>query len=136
MYLGRYQQGEEALIVLLCSSTADVPVLPDAAPVADVSGDGFFVSGIALAVMDPAAAPGLFYARLYLDSRFSGRCTVTLRWLVSGVLHAREAVFEVAPGSDPSGGVLALHYYRRPQAEFLVQQRSGGGIYKGKNPRL
>ncbi len=137
MYLGRYQQGEEALILLLCSDSNDVPVAPDAAPRADVTGDATGrITGIALAVVEPAVATGLFYAKLYLDSRFTGLCTVTLRWLVSGAMHARQATFEVAPGSDASGGVLALYYYRRPHAEFLIQQRSGGGVFKGKNPRL
>jgi hypothetical protein len=44
--------------------------------------------------------------------------------------------FEVTPGGDISGVVISQFFYPQPQANFLIQQRSSGNIYKGKGPRL
>jgi hypothetical protein len=43
--------------------------------------------------------------------------------------------FRVLPGGDGSGQVVAMHEYNRPAARHLVQQRSSGTLWKGRNPR-
>lgn len=138
MYLGRYQQGQEVPFVLLTKGSTGVPVAPDAAPLADVySSTGLLASGLKVPALDGAAVTGLFQGFLYLDESYPvGHYSIEAHW-VSGVFTGSMLLyFEVAPGGDATGQVLALCYYHRPQADFLVQQRTSGRVFKGKNPRV
>lgn len=137
-YLGRYQQGQEAPFWLVCRNGSGVPVDPDAAPTADVySGQTLIAAQLLVPVLDAAATLGLFAGFLYLGDLYPpGTYSILLRWQAGGHQGAQLLTFEVAAGGDPSGQVLAMTYYHQPQADFLVQQRSAGRVYQGKNPRV
>lgn len=138
-FLGRYQQGQEVPLWVQVLSNAGVPVLPEEAPRADFySETGLPISGKSIPILEPAATIGLFQGFQYLDDGWAlGRYTVIFRWTANGgELGEERAVFEILPGGDGSGQVLALSYYHRPQADFWVQQRTSGRVFKGKNPRI
>lgn len=137
MYLGRYQLGEYVPLRVLCLNGSQVPADPDACPLVDLrSASGKPVSGEGLPVLDKHATTGLFGSGLYLDEAFSeGAYSVQFTWLVGGTLYSSLARFQVAPGGGASGQVIAMCSYERPHARFLVQQRTSGRIYKGRNPR-
>lgn len=137
MHAGRYRLGEEVPLRVLCHSPGGAPAAPDACPrVAVYSAAGRPVADFALPALDAAVAAGLFGGTLFLDERFSaGPYAVLFRWTVSGAAGGQAGRFEVLPGGAGSGQVVALYSYERPHADFLVQQRTSGRIYKGKNPR-
>lgn len=138
MHARGYQLGEEVPLTVLCTDAAGSPVDPDACPRATVYPEsGTPAADFALPILDAQATTGLFSGRLYLGDDFSeGRYTAVFRWLAGSHHGSSVASFEVLPGGSPTGQVIALYHYERPHAGFLVQQRSSGRIYKGKNPRV
>lgn len=138
-YLGRWQQGEEVPLWVLCVDASGIPTDPDAAPTADIFGPSGVVAHRQLPVQEPAATVGFFQGFVFLSELYpAGRYTVELRWTTgSGAFFgASSAILEVVPGGDPSGQILAMSYYHQPQADYYVQERSSGRIYKGQNPRV
>ncbi len=137
MYRGAYQLGETVGLCVLCRNSAGVPADPDAVVVVDIHGEaGEHVSGRRLPVLDRAATTGLFAGSVYLDDTFAaGEYLAVYRWDISGTRGESTDTFRVVAGGGASGQVVALHHYERPHAEFLVQQRADGNLYKGKNPR-
>lgn len=137
MHLGRKQLGEEVPLTLLCRNSSGVPADPDACPKVDVySASGKVVSGRSIPILDPAGTTGLFGGRIYLDGTFSaGEHLVVYRYDSGGTRRQEVDHFEVVAGGDSSGQVIALFNYERPHANHLVQQRTSGRLYKGKNPR-
>lgn len=136
----RYRLGEEAAFILLCRDASGRPVAPDACPTFDIySASGKPLAGKGAPVLDPAAAPGLFVGRALLGEDFAeGEHTAVFRWVDGSGAHSSSEAFpfRVMPGGDPSGQVIALCDYRRPQANYAVQQRTSGRLYKGKGARL
>lgn len=138
MHLRGYQLGEEVSLPVLCTDADGRPVDPDACPrVAVFAAAGHAVADFALPIADAQATTGLFQGRLYLGEDFAeGQYHALFRW-EAGAHHGGELrSFRVQPGGSATGQVVALHSYERPHAGFLVQQRSSGRLYKGKNPRL
>ena len=138
MYRGRVQVGKAVLLAVQCRNASRAAVPPDACPTVDVyDSAGKRLAGKAIPILDPAATTGLFAYWLYLsDAYATGRATATYRWTVSTFHGSDLDTFDVLAGGDPSGAVIAQCFFQQPQANFVVQQRDGGRIYKGKNPRL
>lgn len=138
MYRGRFQLGEHIPLAVLCRDSSGSPVAPVAAPRADVyATSGHPVISKLLPSLDGLAVTGLFQLRLFLGAGFSpGAYTVAYRWLDGSHVGLEVDTFEIPPGGDDSGAVISLFPYERPHAYFLMQERDGGGLYKGRNPRL
>lgn len=138
MYLGSFQLGEEVTYRVHSRSSAGVPAAPDAAPLAHVyAQDGDSVrTGLKVPSRDYPRIVGLFEGRLQLNEDFeAGMHTIMVTWLVSGVAKGAAYHFTVLPGGDGSGQVTSLYSHPRPNANYIVQGRDSGRIYKGKNPR-
>lgn len=138
MYRGRYQLGQEVPLGVLCLNAADTPTAPDRAPTMKVwDAAGTRVADLAIPALDRYAVTGLFRHRLFLDGRFAaGRYTVTYHWNAGSFVGLDADTFEIAAGGHADGSVVAMTWYHRPQAEFIVQQLNSGAIVKGRNPRL
>lgn len=138
MDLGRYQIGDEVPLPLLCLNSSERPADPDEAPrVAVYGGAGGAVADFALPVCDKAETVGWFLGRLYLGGDYAeGHYEVVSRWAVGGTQGGRVDTFEVVAGGAESGQVIAMHSYERPHSNFMVQQRTSGRLYKGRNPRV
>lgn len=139
-YLRSYQLGEEVVFPLLTKAgPAGPPAAPDAAPLYRVyEGDGDVVKSGYCSVFEKAELSSrAFQVRFFLGSEFAaGHYTVWVWWLTGAVAYGRLFRFEVVAGGAESGQVIALHSYERPHSDFLVQQRTSGRIYKGRNPRV
>jgi hypothetical protein len=135
-YLGRYQLGQEVTFRPHALSSSGQPQLPDSAPrFAAYLGSTQSSSGRTPS-LDRTLITGLFEGKILLDEAFSaGQYTVLVTWAVSGVQKAALFTFTVLPGAGPTGQVTAMFSYPRPQANHIVQARSTGRIYKGRNPR-
>lgn len=137
-YLGRRQLGQEITFPCQCKDEDGAPSLPTACPLLSIYSDsGPVVSGKSVPILDPASTTGLFALPLFLGELFSvGAYSVVITWVV-GTFHGMELhTFEVIPGGDVSGAVISQFFYPRPHASFVVQQRTGGAIFKGRGPRL
>ncbi len=138
-YLGRRQLGQEITLPCQCKDSDGAPALPTACPLLtlyDATATPI-IAGKSVPILDPASTLGLFSLPLFLGDLFgTGTYSASITWLV-GSFHGGELhTFEIMPGGDNSGAVISQFYYPRPHANFVVQQRSGGGTYKGRGPRL
>jgi hypothetical protein len=137
MYLGRFQLGQEVTFRVHARSAAGQPQAPDAAPryAAFLGGDE--ASSGKVPSLDKTLLTGLFEGRILLDEAFTaGAYRVVATWAVGGVQKGALFSFDVLPGGGPTGQVTAMFSYPRPHANYVVQARSTGRIYKGKNPRV
>jgi len=104
------------------------------ATVYDATGDPLFASRVP--IYDKLSTTGLFRLSLFLDERFSeGEYIIAFSWKIGGTQGGMQERFTILPGGAGSGQVIALRNYETPHANFLVQQRTSGRIYKGRNPR-
>jgi hypothetical protein len=135
---GRYQLGEEIPLSVLCVDADGAPANPSVAPHMDIyRGATQVLAGKLLPQLDPGGATGLFGLRLFLGADFSeGRHTVVYRYLTGSYLGQQTEEFEVVAGGHRDGAVLAMHWYERPHARFVVQQLDSGKLVKGRNPRV
>ncbi len=137
-YRGRFQLGTEVTLAVLTVNGSNLPSFPDAAPVVEVwSSTGLVLAGRAMPVVDRYGTTGLFQLSTFLDARFSaGRYTAVYRYEVGSYEGLVEEVFEIVAGGDPAGAVIAMHYYDRPHAKFVVMQLDGGSLLARRNPRV
>lgn len=141
MFRGRYQQGQEIPLGVLCVDEDNTPANPTTAPHMDIYlGAAQVLSGKLLPTLDPGApggVTGLFQYNLFLGPFFSvGRHTVVYRYLVGTYLGQVVDEFEVVAGGDTDGAVIAACWFEKPHAAFVVQQLDSGQLVKGRNPRL
>jgi hypothetical protein len=126
-YLGRYQAGDMVPLRLWCINRAtDSPARPDRAPWFTVSrlGDGL------VDVRGPHADGGLLRDHGAVLHQASPRRQLHAwnlpRWcIVTSSRAASTAIrdqFQVMPGSDASGTVISLFYYRHPETGYVLAQ--------------
>lgn len=139
VYLGRFYLGQEVTYHVHTVSAVGLPVAPDAAPLAAVyEADGDSPErGLKVPSRDFPLTTGLFEGRLQLDEKYAvGQYTILVTWLASGAKRARMYRFEIMPGGDGSGQITSMINFIRPNANFIINARSSGRIYKGRNPRV
>lgn len=124
-------------LTLLCVDQNGTPSLPSSAPSVTVRADGAPIASIFLPVLDKPAATGLFQYPLTLGSPYPpGRYRATYHWTVGGFLGTHEDNFEVVAGGDAAGAIIAMAWYERPHANFLVMQTDNGTLLFGRSPSL
>lgn len=138
MYGGIYRLGDEATFRVLCRDSSRVPTDPDACPKLDIySQSAKVVSGRSIPIKDKAETTGLFELRLLLGPAFAvGRYLATMRYKISSYNGLAVARFDVVEGGGVTGGVISMFAWELPNANYIVQQRTSGQLYKGKNPRV
>lgn len=137
MYRGRFPLGNDVPLLLLTRNAAGAAVVPDAPPTLDVWSSSGKVKTLLLPVLDRYGTTGLFAFKLFLDGTYAaGLYTAEYRWQASGYQGLDHDNFEVIPGGDGGGTVLALYHYERPHARFLVQELTSGALVRGRNPTV
>lgn len=136
MSAGRFQLGEDVWLRVQCRDSNRQPAWPTEAPTLVV----FSASGLILSrqipTVDYQGQKGLFGYRLFLNSIFAaGYYRCLFRYRVGSFQAMEEDSFEVLAGGDPDGSVIALFDYEQPSGDFLLQQRDGGRLFAGANPR-
>lgn len=137
MYRGRYSLGQEIPLGVLTVNADGTPTLPTTAPHMDIfSSSAKVLEGKLIPIIDRGGQTGYFQYPLFLGPLFAaGRYSVIYRYLVGSYLGQVEDVFEVLAGDD-EGAVIAMYWYERPHAAFVVQQLDSGLLVRGRNPRL
>ena len=135
MNLGRYRSGQTVTLFLTTENPAAAAALPDAAPSFSVFGPtGTKLLTAAMPLWGASLAPTFHYP-LFLDATFvAGRHLLTYHYNNAGFFGLEEDEFEVAPGGNPQGAALAMHFFHRPEADFVLQQKESGLVVRGKNP--
>lgn len=141
IYAGRVQQGEELLLTLQCSTETLVPGDPGFYPRVSVYRDAeppVLVETTRLAAADRGAATGLFRLPLFLGALYAtpGHYLLVFRWQTAGgVGRCLTGSFQLLPGGDADGHVIAQAFVGRPDANHLIAQCDSGRLIRGRNPR-
>jgi hypothetical protein len=141
MYRGRIMQGQELTLGLRTLNGSNVPTAPDAAPTFEIYGESSGTRVLTQKFIPPldrygTAVPATVWQyNQFMDERLSaGRYTIVYRWTISSFYGTALDSFEVVAGGNPKGTAISSYYYRRPNADFVVQQTDAGRIIKGRNP--
>lgn len=127
--LGRFQRGDRVVV--------DVPttILPDSHPVCAVMASGGGSVGAFVMAFNPDI-PG-FRVTLRLGPEYGlGIYNLTVTYAVAGMGYSVASAFEVVAGSDPSGPIISLYSYDRPEGRYVLAQLGGGRLTQGRNPKL
>lgn len=138
MYLGRVQLGEW-LTVPLNTDDRLQPTAPPAAPsLAVFDHTGAKVAQALVPAADLAGVTGLFAARIRLGATFAtGRYLVCLQYRTAGgASRLKAAHFDVVAGGDANGAIVAMTFYQRPQANYLVCRLDSDQRLLARNPRI
>lgn len=137
-YRGRYQLGQNVPLRLLCTNGAGTPSVPTNAPRFAVWANGTKVSSGRLPVLDRYGQTGLFGDSLFLGSSWAtGTYQVVYSYAVGTQAMIEVDTFEIVAGGDVRGAVLALYFYVRPHANFVMQQReTARSPVWGRNPTV
>ena len=134
-YRGRYQLGQSIPLLLQCVNASGVPTVPDAAPTLEVWSSSAKVQSLLIPVIDRYQVTGLFTYTLFLDQSYAaGGYRAVFSWRSGTFRGLTVDHIEVLAGGDGRGAVIAMHYYLRPHARFLVQELNSGLLIKGRNP--
>ena len=138
-FLGRYQQGQEILLVVACDDGGGEPAWPDVAPTVTFhKPDGSVVFSRVMAADLQGVAEGVFRLPQFLNSEFSatGPYRVVVRYTdESGRARVLPGHFRLLAGGDADGAVVSMRAVRRPDANYLIFQTDGGRLVRGRNPR-
>lgn len=133
LYLGSYQLGDR-LGLGVQSAVALAPSPPDDAPAATVYNANR--QAVASYLIPPADVPAAYFAAaVHLDRRYHvGRYAILVTWVAASVSRSSAAVFDIVPGGDPAGAVIAGYAFHRPHAEYHVLDLDSGELVRGRNP--
>lgn len=136
-YIGRYQLGQEVPFLVQCRDAAGRPAAPAAPPTARVYRDGVPLRAVELSHDEDTEVPGRFRGRLRLaDGDAPGRHAVVYLYGVGVEVVVGSDTFEVAPGGDPQGPVLAGFVLSRPDADVVMAHLGSGRLAAGRTPYL
>lgn len=121
--MGRYRQGD--LLVL----TYEPGGIPSSPPMAYLFGSGGLVATEELWTRDRAT---------YVLDELLGRLYPIGYYLVTitSSLGTARYIFQVVPGGDPEGNVVAMHHQKSVNGWTVVAQLASGRLVKGKNPKV
>ena len=138
MFRGRYQLGQEVPLGVLAVNGSNTPSFPTIVPHMDVfSSTGKVIAGKLLPVLDRGGQTGYFQIPLFLGPQFvAGKYTAVYRWLVGTYLGQSADEFDVLAGGSTDGSIIAMHWFERPQAQFIVQHLDSGKVLRSRNPRV
>lgn len=139
--LGVAQLGDELQLSVQCRDAAGDPAWPDEAPTVTIydADDNVVVEAMKIPPKDSGRRVGYFHHFIRLGRTFdAGWYTVLLEWSADGGAYhgVVDGHFEVLPGGDPDGAVIAMHYFQTPRDDYLVWQTDAGALKRGRNPRV
>ncbi len=134
-YLGRYQQGQEVPLEIQCFQPKGIRALPDMAPVARMYRDGALVGSQVLSVNDDG--PGRFGFDYLIGVDSEPGLYAVCYWYQTGiVVRSQWQVFEVVPGGDMAGPVIAATVLERPDGDQVLAQFGSGVLAVGRDPYI
>ena len=138
MHQGRYTLGQEIVFGCWTHDANDTPTLPTLPPVLEIwSSAGTKVQTKSMPIMDRYQNTGWFQLPVKLNTDFAtGLYRAVMIYVVGSYYGLDEDTFEVIAGGDTDGAALAMAWYQRPHAAYVVQQMDSGKLNFGRNPYL
>jgi hypothetical protein len=136
MYLGSFTLGQFVPLTRLALGAGFTPAWPVTVPIYRVyDGTGVCVATGRLPPGDLIGAVGHFAGDLRLQGDYAaGHYAVVLDVTMGGVARQTTGRFQIVPGGDADGAVISQHFYRRPQADFVVQRLDSSQRVLAQNP--
>jgi hypothetical protein len=130
MYLGRFRRGDTVSLLLALDST------PDAPPIAVVlDSDSVQILSKMMPAVDGRRT--VFSLPLTVSLAFAvGSFSVYFHIVIAGTQTLKQATFEVVPGGDSGGSVIALYSLDRTDSRCVVAQLASGVLVLGKSPTV
>ena len=140
-WLGTKLLGQWVSVPVSCKDASGDQIAPDAAPTVTIykANDTPItgVDSVKMPPLSPGQLTGFFNLDVQLGSHFSaGRYHCLVEYLVSTVKHAEQHFFEIAAGGNANGAYVAMFYYPRPQANYVVGQLDDGTLEFRRGPKL
>ena len=114
-----------------------LPIMPIAPPVATITPSPGSVIPVEMAYIGGSGASVFeFVCRIGLDP--PGIYTVSVSYLDGeGTTHTLDPfTYEVVPGGDSGGAVVAFYGRERPEGGYCLVQLAGGSLVQGRNPQV
>lgn len=140
-WLGEYFLGEWVPVPVTCVNSSGAIANPSAAPTLSIyKADDTPITGANDVTMPPFAQgeqTGFFKRDVQLDSNFSaGRYNCLIEYTVGGSAKVETHSFRVMAGGNAKGAYVALWYYPRPHANYIVGQLDDGTLEARRGPKL
>lgn len=140
MYLGRIQLGAELPISCLTVDANSLPTAPDAPPALKIWSGTTLILSAQMPVNDrfgTSTVCTFFLYPLFLGGQYAtGTYDVNLSWKIGSFVGVEDAKFDVVAGGHADGAIVAMTLYRRPEADFVVWQTTGGKLQRGRGPKV
>ncbi len=136
-YLGRYQLGQDVPLVVQCVDSNGTPAVPDSFPIALVCREGVYLRTVGIPAETDPDVTGRFRGRYTLgDGDAPGHYAVVYLYSTLGLRRGESDQFEVVPGGDASGPVLAGYSLSRPDGDYFLAHLAAGRMASGQTPYL
>ena len=139
MDLGRVRLGQTLDLFLATENSAGAVAQPDDVPSLSVFDPvGTKILTARMPVWSTLGDKTVFHYPLFLGPLFTtpGRYVILYNYNVGSFFGVEEEDFTVVAGGTDKGASLAMYFFRRPQADFLIQQKESGQVARGKNPSI
>ena len=138
MYRGRYQLGQEVVLGLVTLESTSLPDVPDYPVHVRIWSGGTKVLGKFIPIHDRYGTTAFFQYRQFIGAQFSaGTYHVNYHYVGSDGHGGIETDhFEVVAGGHADGTIIAMNYYNRPHADFVVTHLDSGKIQQRRNPSV
>lgn len=137
MYLGRRQLGQRLPLGIQCRDASGTPTAPSVPPFLEIWSGTTLVLSQEMPIRDRYSVTGLFHFKQFLDSRFAaGFYQVLYHYVVGSHVGIDADEFEIVAGGNDDGSIIAMTYFQKPQAGFIVYQTDAGLVLQGRNPHL
>jgi hypothetical protein len=140
MYIGTFQQGDWIPIPLLTGTAWPL----DSSGVRTIPTLTVINESQDLVLRDEEVPPaglttGMHALIRQATAEFSvGRYVGIIKWNTGGVSNNRHELvtFTVVAGGNPVGALVGLHFYRGPNADYLLTMSDSGTIESRKGPQV
>lgn len=139
-YLGRFQVGQDLPLWCAVRDQHGSLALPTTTPpVADIYNldTHAHVESVEVSRLRGSRVDSVYAMPHLLGFKYTtGRHAIVYRATAGGFTGYTISIFEVVPGGDTSGPVIALHTFSAPGGDQTMGQLGSGAIARGSRPRL
>ena len=133
MDLGRFKLGDTVDLTVMATDASGTPLVLTNPPVVKVYDlNSTLVLNASMAALDGGTVVGLYHYQLSLGAEFQeGACTIDYTWTGGG---PASDTMTIIPSGSFDGAITSMYFFRRPQANFIIQGLGSGKLVMGKNP--
>lgn len=139
-FIGRYKLGDAVPLYVKTVDTNGVATLPDDCPTVKVwNSSGTLILNQKMPIIERFTQTGNFCYPLFLGVLWAtGTYTAVYYWTTgSQTFNGLDCdTFEIVDGGNKDGNVIAMYFFDRPQAKYVVYETDSGVLIQGRNPTV